>query len=369
MKKGGLDRPLKFRPLIEGAAVEMMARMIMARRIVTRKIMTRKSIYLIIISLCIITGCVEGAGGSKIYPDERGVPIVDYGFVSPKGESSPAEKVGYVYIGTQRNPLTVSTQGMTYYHQYLAGNNSAGELFLNCADWLVDNAALEYGVAVWEYDYPWPTYNNTPPFLSGMLQASAAKTLATAYSLTGQEKYIKTAKCGLIPFFLDVENGGVTHKDAEGWWYEEYAQPDMKVEPRVLNGHMSALMDLYEYYNLTGDEQAKDLFDRGIGDLKARLPDYDTGNGSLYDSAGNIAAQKYQKIHIKQLDKIYRITGDPYFRLYRDRWAYYALAALQDNLAISDRYIAMLRTYQAELNQNISSIEALISEDGTDVQL
>lgn len=337
----------------------MMARMIMAR----------KSIYLIIISLCIIIGCAEGAGGSKIYPDKNGVPIVDYGFVSPKGESSSAEKDGYVYIGIQRNPLTVSTQGMTYYYQYLAGNNSSRELFLNCADWLVDNAILEYGVAVWEYEYPWPTYNNTQPFLSGMLQASAVKTLATAYSLTGQEKYIKTARCGLIPFFFDVESGGVTHKDAEGWWYEEYAQPDMEVEPRVLNGHISVLMDLYEYYNLTGDEQAKDLFDRGIGDLKARLPDYDMGNGSLYDSVGNVAAQKYQKIHIRQLDKIYRITRDPYFKLYRDRWAYCELAELQDNLAISDHYIAMLRAYQAELNQNISSIEALISEEGTDVQL
>lgn len=319
--------------------------------------------YLAIISIYVFVICISSTSAVKVDLDEKGVPIVDYGFVSPLGDSSDTKQDGWVYIGEQRNPLTVTTHGVTYYNQYLQSNNSSRVLFLNCADWLVDNAEMRDDIIVWEYKYPWPTYNNTPPFQSGMSQASAIKVLAMAYDLTGEEKYIEAAKKGLGAFFVEVDKGGITYKDKDGWWYEEYAQSGLDIEPRVLNGHISALLNLQEYYNLTKDEKAKELFDLGVSDLKARLADYDTGNWSYYDAVGNKAVFKYQDIHVRQLDSIYKITADPYFKLYRDIWAYYELAELQENLARADIAIFKLRTQQAELNKKINAVEAIITEE------
>lgn len=232
----------------------------------------------LIIFLCIIAASTSIASGTKIDTDEKGVPFVDYGYVSPKGDTSNIKNEGWIFIGKQRNPLTISSTGLEYYEQYILGNNSTKELFLNCADWLVDNAVRKDGYLVWEYTYNWPTYNNTAPFISGMAQATAIQTLATAYKVTGEKKYLEAAKLGLGAFFIEVRRGGVTYKDNEGWWYEEYAQPGMEIQPRVLNGHIVSLIRLYEYYNLTKDEQAKYLFEAGVNDLRARLVDYDTGN-------------------------------------------------------------------------------------------
>jgi hypothetical protein len=153
--------------------------------------------YLAIISLYAVTVCMAGTSAIEIDLDEKGVPTVDYGYVSKQGDSSVTKQDGWTYVGKQRNPLTVSTQGMTYYNQYLQGNESSRDLFLNCSDWLLNNAAKRDNALVWEYKYGWPTYNNTPPFLSGMSQAAAIKVLATAYKLTGEEKYKDAAKKGL----------------------------------------------------------------------------------------------------------------------------------------------------------------------------
>ncbi len=288
---------------------------------------------------------------------------VDYGFVSKQGDSSATKQDGWTYVGKQRNPLTVSTQGMTYYNQYLQGNESSRDLFLNCSDWLLDNAAKRDNILVWEYKYSWPTYNNTPPFLSGMSQAAAIKVLATAYKLTGEEKYKDAAKKGLGAFFIEVKNGGITYKDKEGWWYEEYAQPGAKIEPRVLNGHMFALMDLNEYYNLTQDGQAKQLFNLGLSDLKARLEDYDARNGSRYDRVGNLAVFKYHDIHVGQLHALYKNTGDSYFKLYRNRWAQKELVTLQKDLEKTNKAISKLELYQSDLTKKKADVETMIAEE------
>ncbi len=200
-----------------------------------------------------------------------------------------------------------------------------------------------------------------------MAQSGAVRILAIAYNLTGEEKYIQTAKGGLGAFFNEVDEGGVTYKDKDGWWYEEYAQPNLGMEPRVLNGHMAVLINLREYYNLTRDSNAKDLFNLGVSDLRANLKSYDTGNWSKYDLAGNNAVWKYHEIHINQLGQIYNITGDFYFKNYRNSWIYYELAAIEEYNANIDKSIGNLRLYQAGLAKKISDLENMLFEGDKEV--
>ena len=319
--------------------------------------------FLPIISIFVLIIFISNASAIQVTLDEKGVPIVDYGFVSPLGDSSDTQEDEWVYVGEQRNPLTIASYAENYYSQYRNGNDSSKDLFVNCADWLVDNAKVKDDTLVWEYNYSWPTYNNTPSWRSGMTQAKSIKVLAVAYNLTRDEKYIETARKGLRIFSIDIDRGGVTHKDKNGWWYEEYAQTGMDIQPRVLNGHISALLDLQEYYNLTKDERAKKLFDLGVSDLKAFLKFYDTGNWSYYDACNNIAVFKYHNFHVMLLNSVYKTTADPYFKFYRDNWAYYELTALQKGLADADILISQYRMQQAEINKEINSVEAIISKE------
>jgi heparosan-N-sulfate-glucuronate 5-epimerase len=75
-----------------------------------------------------------------------------------------------VHIGIQRNPVIVSQQALKYWDEIQNGDEKSEALFLNCSDWLVDNAVLYGNYTVWEYNFPWPSRNLTSPWISGMAQ-------------------------------------------------------------------------------------------------------------------------------------------------------------------------------------------------------
>ena len=253
---------------------------------------------------------LEGTHGIQTILDERGVPIVDYGYVSG------------VYIGKQRNPVTVSQKALEYYENYEKGDENQKYLFLNCADWLVNNSIPYDNYLILEYRFPWPIYNMTPPWRSGMAQGKAFQVLIRAHNITNDEKYLNTAKKLLNAFFYEVEDGGVTYKTSnDGWWYEEYADEGGKAS-RVLNGMMFALLGIHEYYEYTKDPDAKYLFDQGVLALKRSLPHYDMDGYSYYDILGHPSG-KYHKIHIWQLERMYNITHEKIFKEYHDKWNSY----------------------------------------------
>ena len=247
---------------------------------------------------------------TRIISDNSGVVIVDYGYV------------GGIYIGKQRNPVTISQRAFVYEEGYRNGNESCKHLLLNCADWLVDNAVYHDNYTIWEYNFPWQKYNMTPPWRSGMAQGQGIQTLTKAYNLTGDERYLKVAGTSLNSFYIEVEEGGVTLKENNGWWYEEYADEN-GANPRVLNGMVFALLGIHEYYELTGDENAKYLFDKGIIALKDHLFDYDAGDWTYYDAFGNPASKGYHHIHVRQLSQLYDLTNDPIFKEYHNKWKNY----------------------------------------------
>ncbi|MDY6964340.1 MAG: D-glucuronyl C5-epimerase family protein [Halobacteriota archaeon] len=250
--------------------------------------------------------------GEGILLDESGVPLYDYGYN------------GDVYIGIQRNPVTISQQAFYYWDEFQKGDERSKKLFLNCSDWLVDNAVFYGNYSVWEYNFPWPDRNLTPPWISGMAQGQGIQVLARAYNITSDQKYLEVANSSLQVFYIEVKNGGVTYKDPEtgGWWYEEYPNPDPS-EDRVLNGFIFALLGIHEYYERTGDEDAKYLFDKGIIELKNNLPNYDTGEWTYYDQIGNNASISYHHLHVRQLEQLYEITQDPVFEQYYQKWKSY----------------------------------------------
>jgi heparosan-N-sulfate-glucuronate 5-epimerase len=243
--------------------------------------------------------------------DQLGIPIVDYG------------EINGTYIGAQRNPITVSATAIEAYDRYRhTGNETDKESVIHNADWLNSHSIPHDGFSMLEYHFIWPPYDLHPVWVSGMAQGLAIKALVYAHQITGDDKYLHTVKKLLNSFFVDVVDGGVTHKDSEkAWWYEEYPKQGGG-SPRVLNGMMYTLLAIHEYYKYTNDTSAKFLFDRGITSLVANLPTYDEPrySYSFYDSFHTTTPLFYHKIHLKLLADLYEISGIDLIKYYRDRW-------------------------------------------------
>jgi heparosan-N-sulfate-glucuronate 5-epimerase len=239
--------------------------------------------------------------------DDSGVPIVDYGYVD------------WVHIGKQRNPVTISQKALEYFREYGEGQTGQRQLFLNCANWLLNNSVPYDNYRILEYKFPWPVYGMKPPWRSGMAQGQALQVMIRAHSITGDEGYLRCGEELLNAFFVEVEDGGVAYRTSnDGWWYEEYAGEGDRVS-RALNGMMFALLGIREYYEYTGDPDAEYLFEQGVLGLKRNLPAYDRAGASLYDILGK-PAEDYHEIHVWQLERLYELTDEVLFREYSDKW-------------------------------------------------
>lgn len=251
---------------------------------------------------------------AKITLDSSGIPIVNYGYVHG------------IYVGPQRNPVTISQEAIYFYGLFRKTlSMNASQSLINNANWLVENTESRGNYSVLEYKFPYPPYNMTSPWRSGMAQSQAMQALVETYDVTGKKIYLDTAKMLLNSLFVEVKNGGVTYKTPnDGWWYEEYAGNAGK-ESRVLNGMMFSLLSIHEYYNYTHSLEAKFLFDKGVLAVDRTLPRYDNNGYSNYDVLGRPASIQYHHVHVDLLGRLFNITKDEIFKAFHDRWENYHL--------------------------------------------
>ncbi len=243
----------------------------------------------------------------KIELDKKGIPYVKYGKISGK------------HIGKQRNPVAVSQYALMYYENFKEKkNNEQKKYLLNCADWILENGVKNIDSIFLEYNFPWPKYNLEKPWRSGMAQGQSIQALVKAHEVSKETKYLNFAKLLLNAFYIEVKDGGVTYKNNEGWWYEEFASKNGP-NSKVLNGMIFAMLGIYEYYKYTNDENAKLLFEKGRDALIKELPKFDNKGFSNYDLLGNLS-RHYHQVHIDLLEKLYSITKDKIFMEYCEKW-------------------------------------------------
>lgn len=240
------------------------------------------------------------------------IPLVDYGYVNGS------------YIGPQFNPVTVAQKIIKEYQSLNTSNDqyneTLGQIIVQ-SDWILGNAWDMKNYSILAYSFRFEPYNMSPPWFSAMAQGLSIQALGYTYKLTNDEKYLSGAKKLLQTFFIDVKQGGVTHKTSDtGWWYEEYASPIDTKAPRVLNGMMYTVLGLYEFYNMTHNVDAKYLFEQGVKSLKNNLKWYDRGKYSMYDAVGKPASLFYHKVHLRLLLMLYSITKDQQFFDYYQLW-------------------------------------------------
>lgn len=199
-------------------------------------------------------------------------------------------------------------------------NNNYKDCFFKQSDWLLKNIVIKNGFAVWEHYYKVPFYNfNKIPWVHGLGQGLGMTALLKAYQLTEDKKYLNLSKKVLNSFEVDIADGGVRYIDEyRNVWYEEYA---ILPPPHVLNGLITILFGINEFYRITKLNNALILWRNGLKTLKKNLNKYDMGYWSFYNLLQKYPAPvKYHSMHIKQLRTLYDITHEEQFIAYSKKW-------------------------------------------------
>jgi heparosan-N-sulfate-glucuronate 5-epimerase len=268
--------------------------------------------------------------------DERGVPLLDY-----RGS-----------LGQQYNPIAIAQYGLGNFNLWSqTGRDSRKVEFLRVADWLADNLQRNSaGIPVWNHHFDWDYRTSLKaPWYSGLAQGQGISMLVRAWTATGASKYLEASRNAMEAFYADVSDGGVVFTDSErNLWIEEYiVHPDPPTH--ILNGFMWASWGIYDYSLVTKDRAAKQLFESFVRTIGSNLPRFDTGYWSLYEQSGTkmkmIASHFYHQLHIAQLHVMYRLTGDPVFREFSEKWELYARSAWNRRRALVQKSIFKLIYY------------------------
>ncbi|MBN2031004.1 hypothetical protein JW824_12265 [bacterium] len=230
-----------------------------------------------------------------------GVPVVDY------GED----------VGRQENPVTIAQYGLDNWELYLQTQDGKYiDVLLIQSDWLVDHQ--ENGK--WAYNFEIHERSLQKGWISAMAQGQAISLLLRAWQFTEDSSYFQSAQESLSLFKLDLKENGVSFYESDSSiWFEEY--PDPFNPTHVLNGHIWALFGLWDYYRVTHDSVARQLFDAGIQAVEDQIDCYDTGYWVLYEQKPlRLVSGSYMDLQIDQMVVLYALTQHEVFDVYAKKW-------------------------------------------------
>src|SRR5215207_2048042 len=147
------------------------------------------------------------------------------------------------------------------------------------------------GFIAWEYLFYFG--GGTPPWMSGMAQATGIQALGRAATLLGEPKYVKTARRALGAFETAPPSGVRTTGPRGGVHYLHYS-----FAPRlyIFNAFLQSLIGLHDFGKLAGDERARRLFREAEPEAREEVPLSDVGDWSLYNYAGHESSSDYHEL-------------------------------------------------------------------------
>jgi hypothetical protein len=143
----------------------------------------------------------------------------------------------------------------------------------------------------WEYAFDFG--GGSPPWMSGMAQATGIQALARAATLLDEPRYLQVARKALPAFETPPPRGVRTVGPAGGVHYLQYS-----FAPRlyIFNAFLQSLIGLYDFGKLAGDTRATELFREAEPEAREEVPLSDVGDWSRYSYAGAESNRDYHEL-------------------------------------------------------------------------
>lgn len=230
---------------------------------------------------------------------------------------NPSTNDRQVFLNFEDNPTAKAQCALSTYDAAIAFNDTeALKKFSNLAQWFL----LNHVDGQWQWSFDLPSRDLKAPWISALTQSQGISVLLREYQLSNDQRYLDVATRALKWLRQPLEEGGLSKKMSKGVFYEEY--PNIEKPSHVLNGHMSALFGLWDFYRVTGDEIARTMFDDGVLALREELSKYDVNCWSVYSQGNSVdwVTGAYQQFIIEQLRVIHSITSDRVFDRQAQKW-------------------------------------------------
>ena len=144
----------------------------------------------------------------------------------------------------------------------------------------------------WEYYFAFG--GGSPPWMSGMAQATAVQALGRASQLLGRPSYLTQARKALPAFSATPRQGGVRARGFRGG--RHYLQYSFASRLWIMNAFLQSVIGLYDYAKITGDSRADGLWRAAEPEAQREVPSFDIGDWSLYSYRGPESDQDYHEL-------------------------------------------------------------------------
>ena len=161
-------------------------------------------------------------------------------------------------------------------------------------------AARRGGFLAWEYYYAYA--QGSPPWISGMAQATAVQALSRAARAFDAPRYRRLARRALGAFETPPPLGVAVDVPAG----RRYVMYSFAPALQILNGELQAVNGLRDAALLGESRRAARLVRRGDRAALTALGGFDTGAWSLYSSTGAEATLPYHALTTRILDQLCR---------------------------------------------------------------
>jgi len=169
-------------------------------------------------------------------------------------------------------------------------------------DALARLGARRGGFVAWEYYYAYA--QGTPPWMSGMAQATAVQALSRAARAFRARRYARIARRALGAFDAAPPTGVAVPSDGG----RRYVMYSFAPTLRILNGELQAVNGLRDAAVLGRSPRAARLVRAGDRAARAALGGFDTGAWSLYSAAGGESTLAYHELTTTFLGDLCRRT-------------------------------------------------------------
>ena len=145
-------------------------------------------------------------------------------------------------------------------------------------------------------------------YYSSMIQSQGVSLMLKMHTLTGEEKYLESAKKAFAAILKPVEEGGTAL--IKNGHIQLLEAPD---RPMILNGAIYSAFGVLDMLVFTEEEQYREILDSVLAGIKDELQNFDTGFWSKYCLDGAYASPFYQRVYITQLKLLAKLFNDDVF--------------------------------------------------------